>query len=318
MSLRYEFFEQATERLPYGMRPSPFTDKAQWLGETSLAFAMINFFPSTQGHVMVLPRDFAVYRFFELAKDEIKEHHRFASFLRKDFNRHFQPDGFNIGWNINFEGGQSIAHAHMHIMPRYESVNKEHGINPLGGVSRLPFSRLPEYLEKEVAPDPLLLERFYNELPVLAENEYAIAVPLTRNLSVSPGHCYILPKSRHADFFQSNPDEVLGQLELAMTVMKMQSGSNQVPEGYNIGWDVGMSGGQTIPCSYLQVVPRYRDDMEVPRGGIVKIIPEKAWPFSTDYYDKKNVGKDVALQRTVEFPFTYWETPERRNILKFD
>ena len=32
-----------------------------------------------------------------------------------------QPDGFNVGMNINRDAGQNIMHASIHIIPRYKS-----------------------------------------------------------------------------------------------------------------------------------------------------------------------------------------------------
>jgi diadenosine tetraphosphate (Ap4A) HIT family hydrolase len=33
----------------------------------------------------------------------------------------FNPDGYNVGLNINRVAGQSVLHAHIHIIPRYKS-----------------------------------------------------------------------------------------------------------------------------------------------------------------------------------------------------
>ncbi|MDB5161667.1 MAG: hypothetical protein JWM52_175 [Candidatus Saccharibacteria bacterium] len=30
------------------------------------------------------------------------------------------PDGYNIGWNVYQTGGQHVAHAHLHIVARYD------------------------------------------------------------------------------------------------------------------------------------------------------------------------------------------------------
>jgi histidine triad (HIT) family protein len=30
-----------------------------------------------------------------------------------------QPDGYNLGWNINPVGGQNVAHAHLHLFGRF-------------------------------------------------------------------------------------------------------------------------------------------------------------------------------------------------------
>jgi histidine triad (HIT) family protein len=29
------------------------------------------------------------------------------------------PDGWNVGWNVGRVGGQTVAHAHCHLVPRY-------------------------------------------------------------------------------------------------------------------------------------------------------------------------------------------------------
>lgn len=42
----------------------------------------------------------------------------------------YKPDGFNVGININEAAGQTILHAHIHLIPRYlGDVEK-----PRGGV----------------------------------------------------------------------------------------------------------------------------------------------------------------------------------------
>ena len=40
------------------------------------------------------------------------------------------PDGFNIGVNINGAAGQTILHAHIHLIPRYWGDVER----PMGGV----------------------------------------------------------------------------------------------------------------------------------------------------------------------------------------
>ncbi|MGB4759064.1 MAG: HIT family protein [Candidatus Saccharimonadales bacterium] len=31
------------------------------------------------------------------------------------------PQGYNLGWNINATGGQNVAHAHLHLLGRYDN-----------------------------------------------------------------------------------------------------------------------------------------------------------------------------------------------------
>jgi len=42
----------------------------------------------------------------------------------------YQPDGFNIGFNVLPAGGQTIFHTHVHIIPRYAGDVED----PRGGV----------------------------------------------------------------------------------------------------------------------------------------------------------------------------------------
>lgn len=42
----------------------------------------------------------------------------------------FSPDGFNVGVNCGEAAGQSVWHAHIHVIPRYTGDTP----NPRGGV----------------------------------------------------------------------------------------------------------------------------------------------------------------------------------------
>jgi diadenosine tetraphosphate (Ap4A) HIT family hydrolase len=47
------------------------------------------------------------------------------------------------------------------------------------------------------------------------------------------------------------------------------------PDGYNLGANVGEMAGQTIEHAHLHLIPRYRGDVEKPRGGVRGVIPAK-------------------------------------------
>ena len=47
------------------------------------------------------------------------------------------------------------------------------------------------------------------------------------------------------------------------------------PDGYNIGVNCGEAAGQTIFHVHVHLIPRYKGDMEDPRGGVRGVIPEK-------------------------------------------
>jgi len=285
-----------------GPVPSPFGDQDTWLARGKTSCALINQFPVTPGHALVVPYDTSVTRFQNLAQDELREHIRLARLLKGEFNRHFRPDGYNIGWNAGPGGGQSVEHAHMHIMPRYDAINQKHNIEPRGGIARMPFPELPYFWRRAgvVSDDAALISQFH--LPCYSENEGAISFRFLSDRAVGFGHTMILTKTR-GDFFTASEDAILAQAELAQRLIHGLNRDARPPDGYNIGWDIGKAAGQLGTRCALQVLPRYRGDIEPARGGIVRIIPERAWPVKTNYCDPANEGKDVPVVQKIRFPF---------------
>ncbi len=48
------------------------------------------------------------------------------------------------------------------------------------------------------------------------------------------------------------------------------------PDGYNIGINQGVAGGQSVPHLHIHVIPRYLGDKADPKGGVRWVLPEKA------------------------------------------
>ncbi len=45
------------------------------------------------------------------------------------------------------------------------------------------------------------------------------------------------------------------------------------PDGYNVGFNAGEAAGQTVMHLHVHVIPRYRGDIDDPRGGVRHVIP---------------------------------------------
>jgi superfamily II DNA or RNA helicase/HKD family nuclease/diadenosine tetraphosphate (Ap4A) HIT family hydrolase len=85
--------------------------------------------PVSQGHALVIPRRH-VESWFELSPAEHLSVVSALNELRRLISAQFAPQGFNIGVNCGAVAGQTIPHAHMHLIPRYLGDVAD----PLGGV----------------------------------------------------------------------------------------------------------------------------------------------------------------------------------------
>jgi ATP adenylyltransferase len=83
------------------------------------AFALLNKFPYSSGHLMVAPRRH-LGELAGLTEDEAVEIHRHAVAAVDALTRVYGPDGFNLGWNLGRVAGAGIAdHVHLHVVPRW-------------------------------------------------------------------------------------------------------------------------------------------------------------------------------------------------------
>jgi diadenosine tetraphosphate (Ap4A) HIT family hydrolase len=94
-----------------------------------LAYSARDSFAVSPGHTLIIPRRH-VSSVFGLTPDEINACMELINRKRNALNEEFKPDGYNIGVNVGPAAGQSIFHAHIHMIPRYKG-NVE---NPQGGV----------------------------------------------------------------------------------------------------------------------------------------------------------------------------------------
>ncbi len=82
-------------------------------------FTVLNAFPYTSGHVMVLPYRH-VADLLDLEEDEVDELMRLARRCQRALQAVMSPGGFNVGLNIGEAAGAGIAeHLHLHIVPRW-------------------------------------------------------------------------------------------------------------------------------------------------------------------------------------------------------
>jgi len=99
------------------------------LVENAHAIAVFDTYPVSPGHSLILPRRHAV-TIWDLDEDEYAACYALVRELKPVLGARFSPDGFNVGVNCGEAAGQSVWHAHIHVIPRFKGDTP----NPKGGV----------------------------------------------------------------------------------------------------------------------------------------------------------------------------------------
>jgi len=98
----------------------------------------------------------------------------------------------------------------------------------------------------------------------------------------SNGHFLVIPYRHLASYFDIQVDE---REDLWNLVAEGKTIVDQKwnPDGYNIGINAGESAGQSIHHLHIHVIPRYKGDVENPKGGVRGVIPDqKLYTFEPD------------------------------------
>jgi diadenosine tetraphosphate (Ap4A) HIT family hydrolase len=82
-----------------------------------LAFTVEDAYPVSRGHTLVVPRRH-ITSFFDLTEAEILAVFDLLLRARLRLDGSDSPTGYNLGINIGQDAGQTIPHAHFHLIPR--------------------------------------------------------------------------------------------------------------------------------------------------------------------------------------------------------
>lgn len=104
-------------------------DKSRIQMDGEFAVAFLDGFPVAQGHTLVVPRTH-VASLFELPDEEQAAVWKLVAQVRARLVDQLQPDGFNVGLNDGAAAGQTVMHAHVHVVPRWTGDVAD----PRGGV----------------------------------------------------------------------------------------------------------------------------------------------------------------------------------------
>jgi len=83
------------------------------------AFVILNRFPYTSGHVMIVPFTH-VAELNQCESGALQELMELTQKLEIVFRRDYKPDGMNLGMNLGRAAGAGVAgHLHLHMLPRW-------------------------------------------------------------------------------------------------------------------------------------------------------------------------------------------------------
>ena len=92
--------------------------RGNWFLGGTRVVAIADAFPVSPGHALVIPRRHEP-DFLALDAEESSEMWSLGRKVCDLLGERHKPDGFNLGVNVGPAAGQTVAHAHLHVIPRY-------------------------------------------------------------------------------------------------------------------------------------------------------------------------------------------------------
>ncbi len=104
--------------------------RQRYIAEYGQVFAVFDKFPVTRGHRLIIPKRH-VADWFAMSSAERRDAESLLAELKRQVLREDPTvTGFNIGMNCGVSAGQTVMHAHIHLIPRRDGDVDD----PRGGV----------------------------------------------------------------------------------------------------------------------------------------------------------------------------------------
>jgi ATP adenylyltransferase len=92
-------------------------EKSRIVLRGELNFIILNAFPYTSGHVMIVPHEH-VADLKDCKPEALAEMMRLAQRVERALAAEYKPDGFNLGMNLGRSAGAGVTgHLHLHVLP---------------------------------------------------------------------------------------------------------------------------------------------------------------------------------------------------------
>ncbi|MBN3788441.1 HIT family protein [Burkholderia sp. Ac-20353] len=91
------------------------------VAEDDTTLAIMDLMPQADGHVLVIPKE-AAAEIFDLSAESAASCIRMTQRVAAAVRGALKPDGMFIGQFNGRAAGQTVAHVHFHVIPRWEDV----------------------------------------------------------------------------------------------------------------------------------------------------------------------------------------------------
>jgi len=93
--------------------------KAHFLKRGRHWFVILNLFPYTNGHIMIVAKRH-IERLSDITSEEGEELVGFLSLCERALREAYHPEGMNVGANLGASAGAGVVgHLHFHLCPRW-------------------------------------------------------------------------------------------------------------------------------------------------------------------------------------------------------
>ncbi len=107
----------------------PFCEVREPVLSNQLAYVQYDSYPVSNGHLLIIPvRHVADY--FDMTPEEKTAVMELVGQGKALLDQKLKHDGYNVGINSGSAAGQTVMHAHVHLIPRYRGDTDD----PRGGV----------------------------------------------------------------------------------------------------------------------------------------------------------------------------------------
>ena len=118
------------------------------VAELDSVWAVRDRHPVSEGHHLIIPKRHAL-DWFSMTEKERRDAEALLLILKSRISADRTVTGFNIGMNCGESAGQTVFHAHIHLIPRRDGDTPQ----PRGGVRGV----IPDKMSYPASPAPCVL-----------------------------------------------------------------------------------------------------------------------------------------------------------------